>query len=146
MEETETFGDIAPIPPGNESVTYGDIDPDLGKKRISKGDLMTDLSMDFGLDSNFHSDYGFLAPVPDRQKIVYGDISPVLGKKQKMLHLDLGKVGLSVRSYNCLRRAGCMTVNDVLHLGRTGLWKARHMNRKILEEVQSCFANIGFRI
>lgn len=49
--------------------------------------------------------------------------------------LDIGKIGLSVRAYNCLTKKGCKTVYDVLNLTPSEFWRTRNLGQKTGAEV-----------
>lgn len=51
------------------------------------------------------------------------------------LECTIDSLGLSVRSYNCLRRAGINTVNDILQLSLEDLCKVRNLSRKSVQEI-----------
>lgn len=51
---------------------------------------------------------------------------------------EIGELDLSVRSYNCLRRANCQTIDEVLNLFESGrIWQVRNLGRKSIEEIMS---------
>jgi len=54
---------------------------------------------------------------------------------------DIGDLNLSVRSYNCLRRAGCQTVGDILRIidgDENGLRKIRNLGTRSEAEILEC--------
>lgn len=56
-------------------------------------------------------------------------------KKEKVLETTIEELDLSVRSYNCLKRAGINTVQDLTTRSETEMMKVRNLGRKSLEEV-----------
>ena len=58
--------------------------------------------------------------------------------------LDLELLELSVRSYNCLRRAGLKKVEDILNLG--DLSKIPNLGQKSLDEIVQKIRDLGFEI
>ena len=65
------------------------------------------------------------------------------------LFADIAELELSVRSYNCLRRAGCSTIGDVIDLigeDGDGLLKVRNLGRKSLEEVLAKLSELGLSL
>ena len=58
--------------------------------------------------------------------------------------MDVAELNLSVRSYNCLKRAGCNTVRDILALvseDETGLRKIRNLGTRSETEILDCIRN-----
>jgi len=56
-------------------------------------------------------------------------------KKDKVLEMTIEELDLSVRSYNCLKRAGINTVEELVQKTQEDMMKVRNMGRKSLEEV-----------
>jgi len=56
-------------------------------------------------------------------------------KKEKVLEMTIEELDLSVRSYNCLKRAGINTVEDLISRTEADMMKVRNLGRKSLEEV-----------
>ena len=56
-------------------------------------------------------------------------------KKEKVLETTIEELDLSVRSYNCLKRAGINTVQDLTARSENDMMKVRNLGRKSLEEV-----------
>jgi DNA-directed RNA polymerase subunit alpha len=56
-------------------------------------------------------------------------------KKEKVLETTIEELDLSVRSYNCLKRAGINTVEDLIGRSEEDMMKVRNLGRKSLEEV-----------
>lgn len=56
-------------------------------------------------------------------------------KKEKVLEMSIEELDLSVRSYNCLKRAGINTVEDLIGKTEEDMMKVRNLGRKSLEEV-----------
>jgi len=56
-------------------------------------------------------------------------------KKEKVLEMTIEELDLSVRSYNCLKRAGINTVDDLTKKTIEDMMKVRNLGRKSLEEV-----------
>jgi DNA-directed RNA polymerase subunit alpha len=57
-------------------------------------------------------------------------------KKEKVLEMTIEELDLSVRSYNCLKRAGINTVQELTQKTEEEMMKVRNLGRKSLEEVQ----------
>ena len=52
-----------------------------------------------------------------------------------MLEMTIEELDLSVRAYNCLKRAGINTVEDLINRTEEDMIKVRNLGRKSLEEV-----------
>lgn len=57
-------------------------------------------------------------------------------QKEKVLEMTIEELDLSVRSYNCLKRAGINTVQELIMKTEEDMMKVRNLGRKSLEEVQ----------
>ena len=66
--------------------------------------------------------------------------------KEKVLEMTIEELDLSVRSYNCLKRAGINTVEDLLSKSEEDMMKVRNLGRKSLEEVIWKLASLGFNL
>ncbi|MEA3424388.1 MAG: DNA-directed RNA polymerase subunit alpha [Bacillota bacterium] len=58
------------------------------------------------------------------------------GKKEKVLEMTIEELDLSVRSYNCLKRAGINTVQELSSKSEDDMMKVRNLGKKSLEEVK----------
>ena len=56
-------------------------------------------------------------------------------EKEKVLEMSIDELELSVRSYNCLKRAGLNTVAELAAKSEEDMIKVRNLGRKSLEEV-----------
>ena len=61
----------------------------------------------------------------------------------RILERTIEELDLSVRSYNCLKRAGINTVYDLTEKSEAEMMKVRHLGRKSLEEVKIKLADLG---
>jgi len=68
------------------------------------------------------------------------------GKKEKVLELSIEELDLSVRSYNCLKRAGINSVEDLANKTEEDMIKVRNLGRKSLEEVLNKMADLGLEL
>ena len=68
------------------------------------------------------------------------------GKKEKVLEMSIEELDLSVRSYNCLKRAGINTVEDLANKTEEEMMKVRNLGRKSLEEVLNKMAELGLAL
>lgn len=63
--------------------------------------------------------------------------------KEKMLEMTIEELDLSVRSYNCLKRARINTVQELTNKTEADMMKVRNLGRKSLEEVKNKLADLG---
>jgi len=63
--------------------------------------------------------------------------------KDKILEMTIEELDLSVRSYNCLKRAGINSVEELTQRTEEDMIKVRNLGRKSLEEVQNKLAELG---
>ena len=66
-------------------------------------------------------------------------------KKNKVLELTIEELDLSVRSFNCLKRAGINTVEDLVSKSEGEMMRVRNLGKKSLEEVVSKLDSLGFQ-
>ncbi|KXG74755.1 DNA-directed RNA polymerase subunit alpha [Thermotalea metallivorans] len=64
-------------------------------------------------------------------------------KKEKVLEMTIEELDLSVRSYNCLKRAGINTVQELTQKTEEDMMKVRNLGKKSLEEVQQKLQELG---
>ncbi len=67
-------------------------------------------------------------------------------KKEKVLETTIEELDLSVRSYNCLKRAGINTVQDLTNRSENDMMKVRNLGRKSLEEVIAKLDSLGLAL
>jgi DNA-directed RNA polymerase subunit alpha len=66
--------------------------------------------------------------------------------KEKVLELTIEELDLSVRSYNCLKRAGINTVDELVRKTEEEMMKVRNLGKKSLEEVQNKLSQLGLSL
>ena len=66
--------------------------------------------------------------------------------KEKALEMTIEELDLSVRSFNCLKRAGINTVEDLINKSEDERMKVRNLGRKSLEEVMAKLDSLGFTL
>ena len=66
--------------------------------------------------------------------------------KEKALEMTIEELDLSVRSFNCLKRAGINTVEDLVNKSEDEMMKVRNLGRKSLEEVIAKLNSLGFNL
>lgn len=64
--------------------------------------------------------------------------------KEKVLEMTIEELDLSVRSFNCLKRAGINTVEDLIGKSEEDMMKVRNLGRKSLDEVIAKLSSLGF--
>ena len=64
-------------------------------------------------------------------------------KKEKILEMPIEDLELSVRSFNCLKRAGISTVGDLANKTETDMMKVKNLGKKSLEEVIAKLHDLG---
>ena len=66
--------------------------------------------------------------------------------KDKILEMTIEELDLSVRSFNCLKRANINTVEDLISKTEEDMMKVRNLGRKSLEEVVAKLDSLGFAL
>ena len=67
-------------------------------------------------------------------------------EKEKVLEMSIDELELSVRSYNCLKRAGINTVEELCNKTSDDMMKVRNLGRKSLEEVLAKLKELGLEL
>ncbi|AKP45551.1 MULTISPECIES: DNA-directed RNA polymerase subunit alpha [Bacillus] len=67
-------------------------------------------------------------------------------QKEKVLEMTIEELDLSVRSYNCLKRAGINTVQELANKTEEDMMKVRNLGRKSLEEVKAKLNELGLSL
>ena len=66
--------------------------------------------------------------------------------KEKVLEMNIDELELSVRSFNCLKRAGINTVEELTNRTPEDMMKVRNLGRKSLEEVLAKLKELGLQL
>ena len=66
--------------------------------------------------------------------------------KDKVFEMTVEELDLSVRSFNCLKRAGINTVEELINKSEEDMMKVRNLGVKSLEEVQAKLASLGLSL
>lgn len=69
-----------------------------------------------------------------------------LKPKNEKLNLNIEELELTVRTYNCLKRAGINTVNQLVSMSVEDLIKVRQMSRSSIIEIRKKLENLGFEL
>ncbi len=108
--------------------TYGTMAP---KQAVSMAASM--LTEHLGLFTNL-TEAGLIEPAPEE---------PVDGAQDRVLEMNIEELDLSVRSFNCLKRAGINTVDELTRKTEEDMMKVRNLGRKSLEEVKQKLESLG---
>ena len=66
--------------------------------------------------------------------------------QSKALDMTIDELDLSVRSYNCLKRAGINSVQELAGLDETDLMRVRNLGKKSMDEVRQKLASLGLKL
>ncbi|MBQ9685623.1 MAG: DNA-directed RNA polymerase subunit alpha [Clostridia bacterium] len=66
--------------------------------------------------------------------------------QEKVLEMTIEELDLSVRAYNCLKRAGINTVAELVQKNQEDMMKVRNLGKKSLEEVEQKLAGLGMAL
>ena len=72
--------------------------------------------------------------------------NPVEDNQEKVLEMNIDELELSVRSYNCLKRAGINTVGELTNRTAEDMMKVRNLGRKSLDEVLAKLQEFGLQL
>ena len=79
-----------------------------------------------------------------------GDMNILVSKEEdkqvKLMELPIEEMDLSVRSYNCLKRAGINTIQDLLKKSKSDMFKVRNLGAKSVEEVIAKLESYGLSL
>ena len=70
-------------------------------------------------------------------------VQPEDDKKEKVLEMTIEELDLSVRAYNCLKRAGINSVAELVQKNQEDMMKVRNLGKKSLEEVEQKLQALG---
>ena len=87
----------------------------------------------------------FIDMSDEAQKAVILEERPEV-KKEKVLEMTIEELDLSVRSFNCLKRAGIDTVEDLINRTEEDMIKVRNLGKKSLEEVIQKLHSLGLEL
>jgi len=82
----------------------------------------------------------------DRVEITEPEPEEQTDEKDKVLEMPIEELELSVRSFNCLKRAGINTVGDLTMRTVEEMMKVRNLGKKSLEEVEKKLAELGLSL
>ena len=73
-------------------------------------------------------------------------VQPEDDRKEKVLEMTIEELELSVRAYNCLKRAGINSVAELVQRNQEDMMKVRNLGRKSLEEVEQKLQELGLAL
>ena len=73
-------------------------------------------------------------------------VEPEDNKVERLLEMTIEELDLSVRAYNCLKRAGINTVNELVQRNQEDMMKVRNLGKKSLEEVEQKLEGLGLSL
>lgn len=73
-------------------------------------------------------------------------VETVVDEKEKVLEMNIDELELSVRSYNCLKRAGINTVEELTSKTSSEMMKVRNLGKKSLDEVLNKLSELGLSL
>ena len=114
-----------------EIYTNGTLDPDEAVSLAAKV-LSEHLNLFIDLSEN--------------AKTAEGMVEKENNEKEKVLEMNIDELELSVRSYNCLKRAGINTVEELCSRTSEDMMKVRNLGRKSLEEVLAKLKELGLQL
>ena len=71
---------------------------------------------------------------------------PEIDDKSKVLEMTIEELDLSVRAFNCLKRAGINTVAELVQRNQEDMMKVRNLGKKSLEEVEQKLIALGLAL
>jgi DNA-directed RNA polymerase subunit alpha len=71
---------------------------------------------------------------------------PVQDNRERVMEMTIEELDLSVRSYNCLKRAGINSVEELTRKTEEDMMKVRNLGRKSLEEVKQKLESLGLSL
>ena len=80
------------------------------------------------------------------QVVTIGFNEPEDDHREKVLEMTIEELDLSVRAYNCLKRAGINTVAELVQRNQEDMMKVRNLGKKSLEEVEQKLAALGLAL
>ena len=84
-----------------------------------------------------------LSEIADKTEVM---VEKEESEKEKVLEMNIDELELSVRSFNCLKRAGINTVEELTNKTSEDMMKVRNLGRKSLEEVLAKLKELGLQL
>jgi DNA-directed RNA polymerase subunit alpha len=80
------------------------------------------------------------------QPVIHHEEETETGLTGKVAELTIDELDLSVRAFNCLKRAGINTVAELVQKNQKDMMKVRNLGKKSLEEVEQKLALLGLAL
>ena len=87
-----------------------------------------------------------MMPLVSLRRFLYVMVEKEDDKNEKKLEMTIEELDLSVRSYNCLKRAGINTVQELTDKSEADMMRVRNLGRKSLEEVKNKLTDLGLSL
>ena len=115
--------------------------------RVGQQTDLDKLILDVETDGTIPADEAasLAAKILNDHLMLFVDLSEDDGK-EKVLEMTIEELDLSVRSFNCLKRAGINTVEDLISKSEEDMMKVRNLGRKSLDEVVAKLQSLGFSL
>lgn len=114
----------------------------LGKRSLDEVKRrLEELGLHFSEEDMVESVEDF--PVIDGELPVMGGLREAPSSRNEFLVLTIEELDFSVRTYNCLKRAGVLTVADMISMSMDDYMRVRNMGRKSLEEIENKLSSMG---
>lgn len=84
--------------------------------------------------------------VGELKSMLLQEPAPATAPNESILSRPIDELNLSVRSYNCLNRAGVDTIGDVARMSRGQLMRVRNLGRKCMEEIIEKLKELGLEV
>ena len=122
----------------------------IRKMRTRKRDIMCAPAIDYRkeLSDNevLRNQVNYLQSELDKIRNITPEQREEADKKRSVMETSIDELDLSVRSYNCCKRAGINTLGDLCGKTNTEMQRVRNMGKKSLQEIEKKMAEYGLRV
>ena len=119
---------------------------EIGAKHLIEERTPLDMSFVFQLQNVLSEHLSIFIDLSENAKTAEVMIEKEDNEKEKVLEMSIDELELSVRSYNCLKRAGINTVEELCNKTSDDMMKVRNLGRKSLEEVLAKLKELGLQL
>ena len=88
----------------------------------------------------------FFTELPNLDEEVQQEEVEEVNEDDQLLSLTVEELDLSLRSFNCLKRAGLNTVGEILEMTRDELSKIKNFGKKSFDEVEQKIQDLGLEL
>ena len=88
----------------------------------------------------------FFTQLPDMEEEVHEEVVEEEDQNESLLATTVEELDLTLRSFNCLKRAGLNTIGDILEIERSELAKIKNFGKKSFEEVEHKIEELGLKL